>query len=78
MSLLCLALILGFTLILRLTWDRTKRPCMHAQTLCLLWTCKSLVFLCMNGSPLRFSQGNLSQGTGVDLRNHYRHFAAEH
>ena len=35
-------------------------------------------FLCMNGSPLRFSQGNLSQGTAVDLRNHYRHFAAEH
>jgi hypothetical protein len=59
MSLLCLVLALGFTLILRLKSDRIKRPCACAHRLCLLWTCGSLVFLCMNGSPLRFSQGNL-------------------
>ena len=47
MSLLCLVLILGFTLNLRFNSGRAKRPCTYALALYLQGTCEILVFFCI-------------------------------
>ena len=67
MSLLCLVLILGFTLILRLKSERTKRPGTHAQPLYLRKTCESRPLFCMGVISVAPFMGSTSHVASIDL-----------